>query len=316
MPDKEWLVKGLSIISSCKRETKDIWQAHLGAAAIAAYFFTKENELPAETVHAIEAQAAAMLQKHQPDKVGAAASEILEPKAAEQLILEALDLTIDGLHWVGHNVIYSAVSLLAIHELGGWGSRQQIEGIAELIRSFQRTIPGRSWLGCSVSEVKQLEPEEADRFPAIENGQQLSGLILDELSSFRTIYNAEAHHDLIGHMLTYSHAINILDDLGHHSYFKRTLPPLLKLIKALRKSREPALPLPLNSPVDRQPLALRERSEYLPAEPRFWTGDYSAGDWEFGHMFKFPFSFYNHLNRVPGKNPAAIENFRYIIGII
>lgn len=270
-------------------------------------------------MHAIEVQAAAMLRKHQPESLDASASETLEPKAAEPLILEALDLTIDGLHWVGHNVIYSAVSLLAIRELGGWGSRQHIEGIAELIRSFHRTIPGRSWLGSSVSEVKRLEPEEADRFPAIANGRQLSGLILDELSSFRTIYNAEAHHDLIGHMLTYSHAINILHDLGHDSYFKRALPPLLKLIKALRKSWEPAadgLQLPLYSPVDRQPLAPRERSESLPVEPRFWTGDYSAGDWEFGHMFKFPFSFYNHLNRVPGKKPFAIENFRYVIGII
>jgi hypothetical protein len=30
-----------------------------------------------------------------------------------------LDKTIDQLHWGGHNVIYSAASLLAIHELKG-----------------------------------------------------------------------------------------------------------------------------------------------------------------------------------------------------
>ena len=40
---------GLMIISSCKKETGDIWQAHIGAAAIGSYFFVKSNNLSRRT---------------------------------------------------------------------------------------------------------------------------------------------------------------------------------------------------------------------------------------------------------------------------
>lgn len=58
-----------------------------------------------------------------------------------------MEYTIDELHWVGHNVIYAALSLLAMKELQKWGNNQAIEGITDLILSFQKTIPGRSWIG-------------------------------------------------------------------------------------------------------------------------------------------------------------------------
>ncbi len=38
-------------------------------------------------------------------------------------------------------------------------------------------------------------------------------------------------------MLTFSHAINILYDLGHIELFQRGIKPLLKLVYVLRKSR-------------------------------------------------------------------------------
>ncbi|TCW46225.1 hypothetical protein EC917_12878 [Bacillus thuringiensis] len=38
MENKTVLRDGLSIISQCKKQTNDIWHAHVGAAAIASYF--------------------------------------------------------------------------------------------------------------------------------------------------------------------------------------------------------------------------------------------------------------------------------------
>lgn len=55
-------------------------------------------------------------------------------------IIKSLEYTIDELHWVGHNVIYAALSLLAMKELQKWGNNQAIEGITDLILSFQKTI--------------------------------------------------------------------------------------------------------------------------------------------------------------------------------
>lgn len=307
------LEKGLSILSQCKRRTGDIWEAHYGAAAIASYFFVKENKMSDETAARVAAECDLMLSSR--SYVYVSEGE-LSANEATGLILHALWPTMDELHYVGHNVIYAAISLLAIKELGSWGHEDDIAGISSLIQSFQKTIPGRSWLGYSVSDVKRLELTEGDQFPNIQNPTQLSELVLKELASFQTIYKAEAHHDLIGHMLTFSQALNVLHDLGHDEYFRKGIPSLLKLIKVLRVSQaiNPDHPLPLFSPIDRVPLPLANRSEWLPLEAEYWIKNFQQEDWDFGHAFKFPYSFYNHMNRLAAPHSRAEENLRYLVG--
>lgn len=307
------LVDGLSIVSQSRRQTGDIWQAHYGAAAIAGYFFIKENHLSGKVEEAVAAENGRMIGKYlQP---GTVLEESLSVDSAESRILAALDGTIDGLHWVGHNVIYAAISMAALHELGG-GLRHEAADIAELISSFAKTIPGRSWIGYSAAEVKRLTLDEFDGIPEITDADQLSTFILNELASYSVIFRAEAHHDLMGHMLTYSHALNILYDLGHHAYFRRGLPGVLKIAKVLRASSQldPEEPIRIVSPVDRLPLVEAARSSYLPDQPEYWAGiDGAVIDWDFGHLFKFPYSFYHHWNRVSEAPAKAMENFRCII---
>jgi hypothetical protein len=314
------LERGLSTIALCKGQTGDIWHAHFGAAAIAAWFFAQENdELPAEAAKAVIEQAEAMLERHALVREEGEGDKIALDEA-ERLIVDALSLTVDQLHWVGHNVIYAAHSLKALRALGGWGTRSDIEGIAALLRAFDRTIPGRSWIGYTASEVKRMELEAAvhgSGGPVIESADQLSAFVLGELAAFRTIYRAEAHHDLIGHLLTYSHALNILHDLGYRGLFRSGVPPLLKLAVVLRRSRglAPGEPVKLVSPVDRLPLRESLRAAHLPLEHAYWLYDHAGHDWDGGHSFKFPAAFYDHLNRVPadGASAAAVENFRYLL---
>ncbi|QHW35298.1 hypothetical protein GZH47_26330 [Paenibacillus rhizovicinus] len=305
---------GLSIIASCKQQTSDIWQAHYGAAAIGSYFFVSTNDLSDGIAELVALQAGAMVQKilGSPSTQHRSACDLFTAEAA---ILEALDLTIDELHWVGHNVIYSAACLSAIHELKGWGSAEEIAGITDLIRSFEKTIPGRSWIGFSASEVKRMQIVAEDGFPKISHPAELSGLVLEQLAEFPVIYRAESHHDLIGHMLTFSHALNILFDLGHVSLFERGLRPMMKLIKVLRYSRgiKSGDTIKLVSPVDRLPLQPATRAAALPTSIRFWEKNYSEQDWDFGHVFKFSHSFYDHLRRVEQRKNAYTEKFRYII---
>jgi hypothetical protein len=305
---------GLTIISSCKKETGNIWQAHFGAAAIGSYFFVTSNKLSQELAQLVYSQAGEMVKKIL-GAYGVQNRYDVDEQAAVNAILEALDKTIDQLHWVGHNVIYSSASLLAIHELKGWGSSEDISGITELIRAFERTIPGRSWIGSTASEVKRMKITDEDGFPTISNPNELSTFVLEQLVEFPVIYRAESHHDLIGHMLTFSHALNILYDLGHVSFFERGLPPLMKLIKVLRNSHnvKPGNSIKLVSPVDQLPLQPAERANLLPNEIKFWEKDYTENDWDYGHIFKFSHSFYDHLRRTKQKKESYIENFRYII---
>lgn len=312
------LSHGLSIISTCRTASGDIWQAHFGAAAIGSYFFVKNNRLDEPTSQRIFVQAEQMALSALKEDAGShldRSERIMNPVEAESILLEALESTIDGLHWVGHNVIYSAASLSAIRELDGWGDREQIAGIADLICSFDKTIPGRSWIGYTAGDVKRLTIDPEDDFPPIRTPEQLSEFVLEELDAFPVIYRAEAHHDLIGHLLTFSHALNVLYDLGYPEFFRRGMVPLFKLAKALRASRSiPAMQtIKLVSPVDRLPLQKANRSPRLPIESGFWNKDYGKSFWDFGHVFKFPHSFYDHLSRVHTKKPFYVEAFRYIL---
>ncbi|PGS85709.1 hypothetical protein COD02_06555 [Bacillus thuringiensis] len=313
MENKSILKGGLSIISQCKKETNDIWHAHFGAAAIASYFFMKDNNIEEETARNMYLQTRMMLSKK---KIG----EMIDDKKeidfqiAENMIIKSLEQTIDELHWVGHNVIYASLSLLAMKELQKWGDNQAIEGITTLILSFRKTIPGRSWIGYTTKEVKQLSFEDEIQ-SELSNPPQVSQFILNELSKFNGIYRAESHHDLIGHLLTYSHAINIMYDLGHIDLFQRGIRPLLKLVYVLRASQKLKLntEITLHSPIDRLPLIQSKRANFLPTENIFWIKDYSGFDWDFGHVFKFSYSYFNHIKRAPDYKDITLEKFRYVI---
>lgn len=313
MENNTVLREGLSIISQCKRQTNDIWHAHFGAAAIASYFFIKDNYMEEEITHNMYSQTKIMLIKQNLGEVIDKKEEI-DFQSAEKMIIKSLEQTIDELHWVGHNVIYAALSLLAIKELQKWGDNQEIEGITNLILSFRKTIPGRSWIGFTTKEVKQLHIND-EIVNELRNPKQLSTFILKELSQFHIIYRAEAHHDLIGHLLTFSHAINIMYDLGHRDIFHRALRPLLKLVYVLRASQNlmPNTEINLHSPIDRLPLIESKRAHILPTENQFWLKDYSAFDWDFGHVFKFSYSYFDHIKRAPKYKDITLEKFRFVM---
>ncbi|MES5866732.1 hypothetical protein [Bacillus cereus group sp. RP32] len=313
MENKTVLRDGLSIISQCKKQTNDIWHAHFGAAAIASYFFMKDNNMEEEITRSMYSQTKMMLNNQNLGEIIDSKEEI-DFQSAEKLIIKSMEHTIDELHWVGHNVIYAALSLLAMKELQKWGNNQAIEGITNLILSFRKTIPGRSWIGFTTKEVKQLSINDEIE-SEFKNPKQLSKLILKELSQFNIIYRAEAHHDLIGHLLTFSHAINIMYDLGHRGIFQRGIRPLLKLVYVLRASQYlmPNTEINLHSPIDRLPLIESKRAHVLPTENQFWLKDYSAFDWDFGHVFKFSYSYFDHIKRAPEYKDITLEKFRFVI---
>lgn len=313
MENKTVLKDGLSIISQCKRQTNDIWHAHFGAAAIASYFFIKDNNMEEGITRNMYSQTKRMLNKQNLGEMIEDKEEI-DFQSAEKIIIESLEHTIDELHWVGHNVIYAALSLLAMKELQKWGDNQEIEGITNLIFSFRKTIPGRSWICFTTKEVKRLSIKEEIE-SELRNPEQLSTFILKELSQFNIIYRAEAHHDLIGHLLTFSHAINIMYDLGHRDIFQRGIRPLLKLVYVLRASQNLTSnsEIILHSPIDCLPLVESKRAHILPTENQFWLKDYGAFDWDFGHIFKFSYSYFDHIKRAPKYKDITLEKFRFII---
>jgi hypothetical protein len=91
--DNRLLEDGLSIISQCKSETGDIWQAHFGAAAIASYFFVKNHVLPRKLADGVFSQSRAMVEKNSVKNIKPHYSGY-DLAIADNIILGALDKTI------------------------------------------------------------------------------------------------------------------------------------------------------------------------------------------------------------------------------
>lgn len=53
------------------------------------------------------------------------------------MIIKSLEQTIDELHWVGHNVIYASLSLLAMKELQNGVIIKQLKGLLLLFYHFE-----------------------------------------------------------------------------------------------------------------------------------------------------------------------------------
>lgn len=130
--------------------------------------------------------------------------------------------------------------------------------------------------------------------------------MLAEAAAFGTIYKAEAHNDLIGHLLTFSHATTLLWRHGHADLFRRASYPVRLLIKILRASQRlgPDTPIRLSSPSDKEPLAEALPLAEDPLTGDYWQLDHARWGWHFGHSFKFPYSFYE-LADLAGAEPAA-----------
>lgn len=205
--------------------------------------------------------------------------------------------------WHAH---YGAAAISAVL----WANSGELTAVARdamLVQAEEMAI---------TKQVKGLKPSlvtDAER-SHFEEPSGLSRFVLNELSRFKVIYRAEAHHDLIGHLLTFSHALNVLHDLGLMEQRRKGLSAWLVLAEVLRASRDMTEQelLPLHSPVDKLPLQLALRSQLLPAEAEYWSRSYREADWDFGHTFKFASSFYDHIRRAGGSHPKAEESFRRI----
>ena len=172
---------------------------------------------------------------------------------------------------------------------------------------------------CSQGVERQLArftETYADRFaPPFDRTSPASGTVdrlLDALGK-----NIDRLCYLIGHLLDFSQALNLLHDLGFADLFARALPPLRRFIFVLRSSQNlaPGQPITLTSPVDRLPLQEARPVTADPLTGAYWRRDFAALGWDGGHAFKFPYAYFDHARRVdPDLRRRSYDNFKKILG--
>jgi hypothetical protein len=309
---REYLRAGLTSLALCAERTKKWNDGHWGAAVLAGCFLVEENDIDLQCEQAVERQLSLFIKTHRERFEPRFEPAPAAPDGTSPLVM-ALERNIDRLCWVGHNVIFAALSLKALRrvpELTG-----TIPGLARMTALFDRSIPGRSWIGWTVREVQDVSIDES--VLSLTNPADVSRVVLEELSAFQTVFDAESHHDLIGHMLDFAQAVNVLHDLGYEQLFHRAVAPLRRFIVVLRSSQSLTLgqTLAITSPVDRPPLREVAAIKEDPLTALYWRRDFARRTWDGGHVFKFPYAYYDHARRVGlDVRARSRQNFMKVLG--
>jgi hypothetical protein len=153
---------------------------HLGAAVIAGYFFGEDQPRLADTVYsAIEKELNRIIGGEEslwfdPHKAGITMPELFAPFPEEQAqesgirsIADALTRNIAELHESGHNAIFAAIALRALHDHKMYATPSITSGIRKLIGQFDAGGPGRGYYGKQRGWItgNQVALARADEFP-------------------------------------------------------------------------------------------------------------------------------------------------------
>ncbi len=303
MISPEYLEAGLTGFGRCRNTP---WESHFPAAVLAGYYFAANNRLAAETERNLEAQLRRLIATKPalftPYAAGRSVADPVGP------ITEALATSVDKFSELGHNCIFSAYVLRALKDCGGFRHEDAIRDLANVIRAFNDG-PAHYWLriGKGHDPRKFSIPRRiifTDNLPA----DALARIILTELPKFQHVYTQMGSKSHIGHLLTQSHALLTLRELGFPELANRGSYSLECRFLLLKDSQpHQSSPLSFYTPAT--------RSAHLPTEPAYWVQDFTRCEWDEGHAFKYTFSFYELLRRSADQelNQRAMEKFRYLI---
>lgn len=158
MVDFEYLYKGICGLARAHRAGS--LAGHLGGAVVAGYFFGEDHPDLDDKVHAgIEKELDRIIAGEETiwfnsEKAGIKIPELFQPfpeeRPQEELIStigKALSGNIGKTRQSGHNVIFAAIAVRALHDHPVYATPSIVEGIRKLIERFDGEVPGRGYYG-------------------------------------------------------------------------------------------------------------------------------------------------------------------------
>ncbi len=281
--DRIYLEHGLTALSRASKTDPN--HGHWGAAVLAAYYFSHENQLRGLVARAHRAQVDELIRTFAPyfEKLPKSSSD---PALANELTT-SLARNIGQLRAIGHNVIFATLALKALRDEPSLCTRPVVDGILALIHSYDEDGPGSNFPGWSDSEIEALMANPGEAPPEWSDPLCLAKHALSCLLEVETIFRG-AHAGVVGHVLTHADALTELSRLGEHELARRGHTAYL--VHATIATRI-ILPGSGSSP----------RS---PARHGVLTDDYwrqslkGRSNWSYGHKFKYPYSFFRLARRV------------------
>ncbi len=249
---------------------------HRGASLVAAHLLCVENKLD-EATHARIVELFKL--NWSSTKLCAPFPDAEANKADITKIGDALREGGEVLRQVGHNAIFAMLAIRAFRLLPSAATPERIDGVCRLIRSFTPWRDGK--------------PDPKVDPPPFAESQAASRFVLKEaLASIDRFVGFG--QGFAGHMLTFGQALIELAAMGDVELAESCRTPFRKYVTVTRQG-----PAPKDRRIpDHKPSQLR------PKDKKYWQkrGDHSLG---IGHVFKYPYSYYDLLRRANDPELAA-----------
>jgi len=316
MVDFEYLYRGLCGLARAHQANPFV--GHLGAAVIAGYFFGEDHhDLDSKVFDAIERDLERIIRGEEsvwydPKKTGITIPELFGPFPDEEpqeeqisAIAKALFANIGKTRQSGHNVIFAATAIRALHDHPVYATPSIIGGIQRLIESFNTAGPGRGyfgkqrgWLNCDKVPVRVDEG-----FPLYTSLHAMATAVIDELLRSASI-RRQGFGGLF-HIINHAAGLIELSQFGYNDLAQKGLAAHhrhVRLWKAL--------------PDVEEELGALESAKHDPRTPEYWKRTTSS-QWSawLTHRIKTLYGFSSLVRFVedPTKRKAAEEKFLYLM---
>lgn len=243
---------------------------HRGAALIAAHLMCDENHL---AVAARDRITVLFERNWAQSKLCAAFPEEEAKPELVKNIGNALLEAHGSLREVGHNAIFAMHAIRGFRLMPHLATSQRIEGVCRLIRAIK---PWRD----------DVQIDESIDLPPFRDSAAASLFVLREASAAVDSWTGRGQ-GFTGHLLTFGQALIELAEMGEVEVADSCREAFRRYVTITRKGPQP----------DDKVYAEHKPTPLRPNSVEYWKqrGETQVG---IGHVFKYPYSYYNLLRRV------------------
>jgi hypothetical protein len=292
MIDFEYLYRGICGLANAHKA--GTMAGHLGAAVVAGYFFGEDRaHLPKAVCKGIEGELERVIRGEEAiwfnaRKAGVTPTELFEPFPKEtpkensiKPIVAALQKNVGSLKQSGHNIIFAATAVRALHDHEDYATPKIVNGIRKLTEGFNKVPPGRGYYGKEKGWLtgNQVKLKSDDKLPAYKSVPQMVDVTIAELLATAAI--RKQGFGGLWHIINHAAAITELDRIGYKDVARQALPAHRQHIRLWR-----------SLPDVESELGAVVKAEHDPREPVYWKGMLKRDQARLTHRIKTLYGFY------------------------
>ena len=319
MIDFQYLQTGLNGLARAHRA--NTMAGHLGAAVVAGVFFSEDHpDLESKVVTEIQGELDRIISGGEKfwfdqEKAGITIEELFQPLPGAPPREEAipdigvtLAADIDQLRQSGHDVIFAAIALRALHDHPEAATPAVVQGIRKLISGFHNAAQGRGYYGKERGWIQgasvKLDDEAGSDVPVYGDEDAMVETVLEELIATAGI--RRRGFGGLFHLINHAAALVELSRLGYRGLARQGLPAHhrhLRLIRSLPDVEGELGPL--------------EKTDLDPRTADYWESDRDSEQWSahLTHRIKTLYGFHTILPYLhdKAKSKKAQESLLYLM---